>query len=446
MNTENIYKETYRPQFHFTAKKGWLNDPNGMVFHKGEYHLFFQHYPDGLVPTYNSMHWGHAVSKDMVHWTELPIVFYPDENGAAWSGSAVADIENTSGFKTGKEDVLVAAYTGEEHGQCIAYSNDLGRTWEKYSRNPVIPFFPDRDPKVIWHGPTGKWVMALYAEKTARSGQKGTAFFSSDDLKSWTYMSEVPGFYECPDFFELPVDNSTSHKRWVLVSGNGDYLIGAFDGNAFITESGPHKADFGANFYATQTFSGIPAEDGRRIQIAWMNGGVYPDMPFNQQMSFPCELTLRTCEDGIRLFRYPVKEIESLYKTEHRSTNLTLLPKQAPHKIIEGELLDIDLVMNVGDAAECGIILRGQRITYNQSSGIISVLGKEAVMGLEHGSIKLRILLDKTSIELFGNNGEISMSSCFVPELEEKTISGFAEGGAATITHISINELHSAWQ
>ncbi|MDZ7722226.1 MAG: DUF4980 domain-containing protein [candidate division KSB1 bacterium] len=204
---DSLYREKLRPQFHFSSRRGWNNDPNGLVYYDDEYHLFYQHNPYGW--NWGNMHWGHAVSPDLIHWQELPIALYPDELGTMFSGSAVIDSQNTSGFQTGDEKVMVAAYTAdgpEMQVQCIAYSNDKGRTWSKYKGNPVIGDRRDivgssniRDPKVFWHDQTNQWIMVLF---------EGTGFsiFNSDNLTDWQYKSHVKGFWECPELFELPVD------------------------------------------------------------------------------------------------------------------------------------------------------------------------------------------------------------------------------------------------
>ena len=317
---EALYHEKYRPQFHFTARKNWLNDPNGLVYYQREYHLFFQHNPAGL--SWGNMTWGHAVGPDLLHWQQLDNALSPDRLGTIFSGSAVVDWDNTAGFQTGAEKVLVCIFTsaGKPFTQSIAFSNDRGRTWTKYAHNPVLSHIAgdNRDPKVFWHEPTRRWIMALYLDG------EHYALFASPNLKEWTKLSDVPapGGSECPDLFELPIEGNPRDTRWVFWAGNGNYLLGRFDGKTFIKESGPHPTDWGANFYAAQTYSDIPEADGRRIQIAWMRGGEFPGMPFNQQMSFPCELTLRKFSEGIRLCRNPVREIEKIRAKKHGWNNL----------------------------------------------------------------------------------------------------------------------------
>jgi sucrose-6-phosphate hydrolase SacC (GH32 family) len=449
--TDALYQETYRPQFHFTAQKNWLNDPNGLMYYKGEYHLFFQHNPSGV--NWGNMTWGHAVSPDMVHWTQLDHAIEPDELGTIFSGSGVVDWNNTAGFQTGEEAAMVCIYTsaggtseaskGQPFTQSIAYSNDRGRAWTKYERNPVLRHIvaSNRDPKVVWHAPSQKWVMALFLDGNTY------ALFSSPNLKEWTGLSVVhlPGASECPDLFELPVDGNPEHKKWVFWGGNGDYLIGTFDGTRFKPESETLRTEWGANCYAAQTWSDIPESDGRRLQIAWMSGGKYPNMPFNQQMSFPCELTLRTTPEGVRLFRQPVKEIETIHKAAYQWNELTLKPGANPLSELSGELFDICMEIEVGGAAEIGFTVRGETIQYNAAEKQLICLGKSARLETLQGRLKLQILVDRTSIEVFGNEGRVSMSSCFLPDVENRSLSIYASGGDAHLISLKVYELHSIW-
>ncbi len=285
---EHLYHEALRPQFHFSSRRGWNNDPNGLVFSQGEYHLFYQHNPYGW--EWGNMHWGHAVSTDLVHWQELPIALYPRQFGDwVFSGSAVVDQANTAGFQTGRAAPLVAAFTSTGRGECIAFSNDRGRTWTEFSGNPVVRH-QGRDPRLLWHSPTKRWVMAVYDEL---DGKRWIAFHTSADLKQWRFESRIEGFYECPDLFELPVDDKPAEKLWVLTAASSEYRLGTFDGRQFMPRTPMLPGHRGNAFYAAQTYSDIPARDGRRIQIGWGQIAT-PGMPFNQMMTFPCELKLRS--------------------------------------------------------------------------------------------------------------------------------------------------------
>jgi fructan beta-fructosidase len=436
--------ERYRPRFHYTTIGGWINDPIGLVYHENEYHLFNDHnpkscqFPSGTT-TAEQSHWSHGVSKDLVHWEHLPIALHPDTNGACWSGSAVVDWRNTAGFQDGHEPSIVVIYTsaGESFGQSLAYSNDRGRTWHKHKGNPVLSQIADgnRDPQVFWHEATQRWVMILYVKRGAAE------VFTSDDLLGWTFASSVllSGFHECPDLFELPVDGDRANTKWVLCDARFHYWIGEFDGRSFSPTTGPFNGDYGSNFYAAQTWHNT---EDRRIQIGWMNGGKYPDMPFNQQMSFPCELTLQTVEGDVRLFRSPVREIETLYTERFHAENKVLIPGENPLPGIRGDLFDIEMNAEPRDCTLLGIRLHDTAITYGL--GKVSSLECAAAALQRDGLIKLRVLVDRTSLEIFVNDGEVSMSLCFLPVEESTDLEFFVEGGSAIIRSLRVTKLGSA--
>lgn len=446
-----MYDERYRPQFHFSARENWLNDPNGLVFYDGIYHLFFQHNPSGL--EWGNMTWGHAVSRDLVRWTQLDHVLLPDTLGTMFSGSAVVDWRNTTGFRVGDHPPIILIYTaaggtspeseGQPFTQCLAYSTDGGKSWQKYPRNPVLPCVGEgnRDPKVIWHEPTNRWVMTLYLNKDR------FAFFNSPNLIDWTHLHDIraPGSIECPDFFELPVANEPGGSKWVWIAGDGRYYLGEFDGDRFAPETDLLTGDYGANFYACQSYSDIPSTDGRRIQMAWMRGGEYPGMPFNQQMSFPCELGLLHTAQGLRLTRLPVREIESLHSGRIELTDLTLVNDTVTLPQPGGELFDITCAFDPGEASGAGLVIRGARVEFSPRDRQISCLGCHAPLHLIDGQVRLRILVDRTSIEVFSEDGLVSMTSCFLPDLQAPKIALFAAQGAALFSRITINELTSAW-
>lgn len=444
--SRDLYHERYRPQFHFTAAKGWLNDPNGLVYFDREYHLFFQHRPDALTQT-PVMSWGHAVSPDLIHWTQLPIALSPDDHdGWIWSGSAVVDWHNTSGFGEGGRPPLIAMYTAakEPFAQAIAWSNDRGRTWTKYAGNPVLPHIANsnRDPHLIWHEASKRWIVALFKDV-------GNTFclFASPDLKHWTHLQdlEMPGCTECPDLFQMALDGDSSKTKWIFTAADGRYLVGNFDGKTFSPMQDVRQVDFGKNFYAVQTWSDIPASDGRRIQIAWMRDGKYPGMPFNQQMSFPAELTLHTTPDGPRLFRNPVREVELLHTGEHRWSNVELKPGDPnPLAGLTGDLFDIRAEVDMNAAEEVTLLIRNQPITYNAKTKTLSAFGS-APLTLPDGRLRLRILVDRTSIETFADGGRVSLTSCFLPDETGKAITLSAKGGTARVRSLTVYPLKTAW-
>lgn len=435
-----LYAEKLRPQFHFSSRRGWLNDPNGLVYHDGEYHLYYQHNPYGW--SWGNMHWGHAVSKDLLHWKELPIALYPQRFGDwAFSGSAVVDQDNTSGFKTGSEDVIVAAYTSTGRGECIVYSNDRGRTFKEYSGNPVLKH-DGRDPKVFWYAPGKHWVMAVY---DVRDKKNGILFLSSPDLKSWTQHAWIEGYFECPELFELPVDGDRKNSRWVLYGADGSYALGSFDGKEFKPESGKLPANWGNSFYASQTYNNLPAPDGRRIRVGWATAAS-PGMPFNQMMNFPVELSLRTTEEGIRMFAQPVREIEKLHGPANTVQEQIVRPGENPLASLRGDLWDLQVDLEPGTAAEVGFKIRGVPVVYNVSAQTLTCQGKTAPLPQVQRRIRLRILVDRTTLEIFGNDGRVYMPIAVVPKDEDRSLELYVRGGEGRIRTVDAFELKSIWR
>jgi len=440
------YAEKYRPQFHFTATLGWINDPNGLVFFNGQYHLCFQR-NDALHANGDNMAWGHAVSTDLVHWRQRSDAISPENGDSIWSGSAVVDWHNSSGLGRGDAPPLVAAYTWAKKpfSQCLAYSNDDGRTWTKYADNPVLPHIHalNRDPKVIWHEPSKQWIMALYLD------QKGKfALFHSKDLRAWSKLQDVDlDDDECPDFFPLDLDGDPGKTQWIFTAANGHYLVGAFDGQSFRPQTPSLAFEHGPNFYAAQTYSDIPPADGRRIQIGWMRDGQYPGMPFNQQLSFPAVLTLKSTPEGPRIFRWPVKEIESLYKsTLHRqAVRLSATPVLDD---VAGELFDLSADIDMESSKSVTLNIRGLPITLQPAGGhlFLSAWDRKVSLPLNGGRIALRVLVDRTSIEIFGNHGETVLSGCFLPTEDEHPLRLTSDAGAATLREFTLHTLKSAWR
>ena len=457
---KKYYNELYRPQFHFTPEKNWHNDPNGLVYYKGEYHLFYQYNPKGT--EWGFMHWGHAVSNDLVHWEHLPIALYPDENSedkvrcTAFSGSAIVDERNLLEKQKGDDFTLVAFYTSQNCGQRIAYSTDRGRSWEKYENNSVIPYDDKddaRDPKVIWHNPSGKYVMVLYRKTSEDDNSKGVSFYTSDDLVNWKWESHIYGFYECPDLVQMQVTNRPEEWKWVLFDGDGSYLIGNFDGKEFSTESARLPGDYGKNYYATQTWSNIPEEDGRIIQIAWMKGGQFPGMPFNGQMTFPSELKLTKFNSGYRVTRKPVEEISRLRGKHYNWKDENLIPgiNQNIVKSVKGDCLHIIGEFDLKTSNNFGFIIRhskknpGTEILYDVKKGTISVLGTTAPLAPVNNTITLEILIDRSSVEIFGNGGQMVISNCFTPAEGDEDLVLSTQGGELKVINLDIYKLDSAW-
>ncbi len=424
---DSLYKEKNRPQFHFTSRRGWNNDPNGLVYFNGEYHLFYQHNPYEI--QWENMHWGHAVSKDLLHWEELNDVLYPDGLGAMFSGSAVIDKDNSAGW--GK-NAMVAVYTaaGKEQTQCLAYSTDNGRTFTKYTGNPVLG--GTRDPKVFWHEPSRSWVMALY-DKNA------IAIYNSKDLKKWEFKSKIKGFYECPELFELAVDGDQNRKKWVLTAASGTYMTGSFDGSVFKPEYGKYYYSWGSQ-YAAQTYNNTP--DGRRIQIGW--GRIdQPGMPFNQMMLFPCELTLRTTPEGIRLFCEPVSEIETLHNKKYSLENVTSVEANKSLKNIDEMMFHVKMDIELDKGVGFEILYRGNPIisydgNFNRFNGAPYICDNPGSF-----RFKIEFLIDKTSMEAFIGNGKLFISEGLK---KEKSAEGLRISGDVKIHSFELSGMKSTWQ
>ncbi len=449
-----LYTEKNRPQFHFSPPAHWMNDPNGMVYYKGEYHLFYQHYPDSSV--WGPMHWGHAISQDLVHWKNLPIALYPDSIGDIFSGSVVVDNDNTAGFQKGSEKALVAIFTyhnmamekaGKNNFQTqgMAYSIDKGRTWIKYSDNPVIknPGIKDfRDPKVSWHSQSKNWVLTLAAANEIQ-------FYTSKNLKDWTLSGKFGsdegshgGVWECPDLFEMRVNNE-GEKKWVLLVsiGNGainggsgtQYFIGSFDGKTFKNDNPKETilwVDYGTDNYAGVTWSNVD----RHLFLGWMSNWQYaqtvPTSTWRSAMTLPRELSLHKTKVGIRLFSTPVNEIESLRMSKtsvHVKSNITY-----PFSL--GELL-LNFDIDKQGADDFGVEFFNAakeriKIGFKKSSNQFYIDRTNAgesnfstIFPATHfapriltgKTVRMHIFLDRASVELFADDGSIVMTDIFFP-------------------------------
>jgi fructan beta-fructosidase len=486
-NKQLQYREQHRPQFHFSPPAKWMNDPNGMVFYDGSYHLFYQYYPDSTV--WGPMHWGHAVSKDLVHWKNLPVAIYPDSLGYIFSGSAVIDWKNTSGLQKGENPPIVAIFThhseqriksgrNDFQNQSIAYSNDKGNSFVKYQHNPVISNQGDkdfRDPKVIWNEDLQKWVMVLAV------GQK-VKFYSSSNLLKWEYLSEFGsgdgahgGVWECPDLFPLKAGNL---EKWILLvsinpgapnNGSGtQYFIGDFDGKKFINDNAPETRlwlDYGPDNYAGVTWSDIPADDGRRIFIGWMSNWIYanivPTVKWRSAMTIPRTLELRNSKNGLRLFSIPVEELKKLRKNEQQvNVNIDTI------KMISG-LNEVIINTNLAEstAEEFGFVFSNSLnekliVCYNVRSSQFYIdrtnSGKtdfSQFFPVKHFApriavdsiLKMHLYIDYSSLELFADDGIISMTETFFPNKNFDRVSFFRKNGKIKDQKYTIFELNPIW-
>jgi fructan beta-fructosidase len=467
-----LYDEVFRPQFHYSPPCRWMNDPNGLVYHDGEYHLFYQFHPDGL--TWGPMHWGHAVSTDLVHWQTLPIALFPDEHGTIFSGSVVIDHNNTAGFG---EDALVAVYSYHTQTQGIAYSTDNGRTWAKYEGNPVIDALaPDfRDPKVFWHEASQRWVAPITAGRAVQ-------FFVSENLRDWEFASRFTGghvtaIWEVPDLFPLEINGET---KWVLLvsvsrlapaAGSGiQYFIGDFDDTTF-TSDHPTEVlwlDYGPDNYAGTTWNNAPQD--QRIYIGWMNNWLYaehlPTTPWRGATTLPRELSLAETPAGIRLVQQPVAAFQALREPLGTWDNITLTDP-VPLDSVRGRTFEIIAEFEVGDAERVGIEVHqgdetdGTRILFNSRFNQLVMSRADHAGGnlihdefnpafgapitLENNALKLHIFVDEASVEVFADDGSIVITGQTFADPAADRVSLFAENGEAIVRHLEVYALRSVW-
>lgn len=449
----DLYREALRPQIHFSPRRGWNNDPNGLVHFNGEYHLFFQFNPYGT--KWGNMHWGHAVSRDLLHWEELPVALYPDAMGPMFSGSAVVDWQNTSGFGKEGKPPLVLIYTaaGNPAVQCIAWSLD-GRTFTKYEKNPVMKNITggNRDPKVFWHEPTKRWVMTLYVgfPQPAVNGKAQTKhtihFLTSTNLKEWEVTSQTEGLYECPDFFPLAVDGKAEQTMWLLTGASSEYFLGSFDGKAFKPSTPLLKGHLGNGFYAAQTFSDIPAPDGRRIMIGWLRAGA-PGMPFSQAMSIPLELRLLSTSQGPRLSFRPVAEMARLRGAGVKSGPVELKPGDAnPLAEVKGETLEARVEFEPSADAQLEMTVRGIRIGYDAAKQELRVNEQTAPAPLRSGKQTLIVFTDRTCAEVFASDGLCYVPMMLIPKSEDRGIEVKMTRGTAKALSAQGYVLESIWK
>ena len=442
------YNQELRPQFHFTSLKGWNNDPNGLVWYDGEYHMFFQHNPMDVV--WGNMTWGHAISTDMLHWEQLPHAILPYDGGTIFSGTAIVDHDNHLGMQSGETKTMVSffSFAKKPFYQAAAYSSDRGRTFNLYNEGePVVPnqgfYHGERDPKVFWHEESGRWVMALWVQQ----GEPGTVrFFTSENLSDWEIASDFrrDWLYECIDLVELAVDGDPKNKRWLIYDASFDYEIGQFDGEVFTSDGSALLGDLGQHYYAGQTFNDSP--DDRTVVIGWMridndSPFIATGMPFNQQMGFPMTMELRTTPEGIRLFRWPIDEIESLYEDTIIIEEEQLSFASNALADFEAELVDLSIEVRA-TTNEFSLHVRGLEIRYDDEAFHFGETTLPAPAN--KGVIKLRLLLDKASLEMFANEGAAVSTDYAVAAKDDHSFRLSADG-EVFVNRITINSLSSIW-
>jgi fructan beta-fructosidase len=483
----NLGKEIYRPQFHFTPIKNWMNDPNGLVYFEGNYHLYYQYNPFGNV--WGHMSWGHAVSKDLLHWEHLPLAIREENGIMIFSGSAVRDENNGSGFAEKPGQVpMVAIYSGHfipdtskrddyQQAQYIAFSLDRGRTWKKYDNNPVLDIHKKdfRDPKVFWYAPENKWVMAVVWPH-----EHIVQFYSSSDLKKWVHLSDfgpagdTHDIWECTDLLEVPVTGQTGKTKWVLFNSQQvtmQYFVGSFDGNHFKNEnpgSKIYRPDWGPDYYAGITYNQLPAGE-LPVLVGWANNWTYandiPTFPWKGTMALPRRLSLQRVNDEWILFQQPVTALKALRRAAWESKSTMVNGK----KIIpvKSQQCEIEFTIHPPSNGLAGLRLATGKVksfvigydaanhklfidrsgagkeSFNAKFGKLSKY--EAHLTLHNGQLKLHVYFDNSIVEVFANEGEVVMTAQFFPEKTNNGMELFSERGRAEITGLRVWTIQSVW-
>jgi fructan beta-fructosidase len=492
----SVFAQTthWRPKIHFAPQKNWTNDPNGLIYHEGEWHLFFQYNPEG--DKWGNMSWGHAISTDLVNWKELPVAI-PQDSVWIFSGCVVVDKDNTAGF--GK-NAMVAIYTADYHGkkenQHLAFSTDNGRTWTKYFYNPIIssPFKDGksakdfRDPNVIWHEASKQWILTVALPKEFK-----VQFYGSKNLKNWTFLSEfgqqgdLSKMWECPSLVQftvsIPQSNPntvmTYQKTVLLLSSSGSnpdyvgmqYFVGDFDGKTFKNSNSPETklyADYGRDYYAAVPF--YNALDGRKITLGWMSNWQYadklPTSPYRGQMTLPREIALKETPEGLRLIQKPTKEVlDNPAWTMVMQMEGSLVDEASGEAMIwrnQTDVFKMEIEIEPLDAKEFGLKLLqkpntmqetvlsysidNQQLNYNRiNSGGFIASEFHTVQGgnvkLDRGLLKLLLIVDKSSVEVFVNDGEMTMTNLVFPAQGSSDWQVFSQGGKVRVKSVKVWEM-----
>ena len=433
MDIPGIYTEDYRPQIHFTTRNGWLNDPNGLIFIDGKYHMFYQHNP--CEPRWGNMHWGHAISRDMIHWEETDIALFPDKSGTMFSGSAIADENNLLGLQNGDTPTVLLYYTATEpFSQYLAYSTDGLKTIHK-TNAPVIPHIVggNRDPKVVFCEEWDAYVLVLYM-----SGET-YAFFRSEDLTHWDKVQEitVTGENECPDLFPLTTDDGK--RKWVFIGAHDRYVVGDMREDGFHPTQEAQSLHYGKSAYAGQTFSCLP--NGRVVRIDWDRWGISTPR-FNGQMGFPTDLTLKHTDDVYYLCALPIKEIESIYDSEIITENVKLQANIKNGIPLSMSPYMIKIKADLPSETRLTLELFGRKIICDTEKNSITLSKNTAPLSFTPGKIDLVIISDRCSLEIYSDGGKFYMST-----VDENTCCDYnlpyLETVASSDCEIQRIELHS---
>lgn len=440
MDIENLYNEPMRPNVHFTTKNGWLNDPNGLIYLDGVYHMFYQYNP--AEPNWENMHWGHAESRDLIHWEEKDIALFPDERGAMFSGCAVLDVKNFLGRNTENSKTALLFYTTTApFCQHMSYSTDNFKTIQRYSDAPVVPHIKEnnRDPKVVFCDELDCYIMILYLDEDIY------CILKSDNLTDWTELQHIrlKGDNECPDIF--PLNDSEGSRKWIIIGAHDKYLVGSFEDGKFVAEQSVLSLHYGTSGYAGQTFSNLPC--GRVVRMVW-DSWKLPTLSFKGQMGIPMEMSLCKYEGTYYLEANPVKEIESIYKNTKSYSDVTFTTELEFSEVLEDtpQLLKIN-----GKFFESGILnvkVFGRVINFDFSKNEMRVGSCTAPISLTHNGFDVTVVVDTCSLELFTDGGKIFVSCLDNDTLSDRNIPYLTikSDGEVTLKSIEIHSLNSIWR
>jgi fructan beta-fructosidase len=474
---QSLFKETYRPQYHFSPAKNWTNDPNGLVYQNGTYHLFFQHNPFGNV--WGHMSWGHATSKDLVHWKELPVAIAEEKGVMIFSGSAVVDKNNSAGFSSNpNKEPLVAIYTAHTETlqtQALAFSNDEGMTWKKYAGNPVLDLHKKdfRDPNVIWYEKGKKWIMAV-----SQPIEHQISFYASTNLKEWKLLSnfgpagDLSGVWECPDLMQVPIVGEPGKTKWVLFTSQNStmqYFVGEFDGTKFLEDkpgSKIHKQDYGTDYYAAVTYHNSP--DKQPISIGWVNNWEYantiPTKPWKSAMSLPRKLSVKKQGGDWVLIQQPVKLLEKLRATQENISNRIVTKTASLEQ--KGNCFELELDMIPSKSSMGGLRIAvgnghffeiGYDATLEQlfidrtntnrsfDTKYATINKKVADLKTMNGKIALHIFFDESIVEIYTADGSVVFTAQVFPEKSENGLEFFSNGSEIKFENIRYWKMKSSW-
>jgi fructan beta-fructosidase len=474
---QTLFKETYRPQFHFSPAKNWMNDPNGLVYKNGTYHLFFQHNP--FANEWGHMTWGHATSKDLIHWKEMPIAIAEENGVMIFSGSAIVDKDNSTRFSTvPNKQSLVAIYTAHTETlqtQALAYSNDEGLSWKKFEGNPVLDLHKKdfRDPNVFWYEANKQWIMAV-----SQPFEHQISFYASTNLKEWKLLSnfgpagDLSGVWECPDLMQVPIEGEPGKKKWVLFTSQNStmqYFVGEFNGTTFLEDRPSikiHKQDYGTDYYAAVTYHNSPEK--QPISIGWVNNWEYantiPTTPWKSAMSLPRKLSVKKQGDDWVLIQQPIVAIEKLRLTKENISNSTvttqtILPQKGNCFEMELDMLPsknaiggIKLAAGNGQFFEIGYDVTREKIFIDRSktnssfnAKYASINRKEADLKTKGGKIQLHIYFDESIVEIFTADGTVVFTAQVFPGKSETGLALYSNGSEIKFENIHYWKMKSSW-